>query len=89
MIPFRLVGGRFEGADGYGAWRSVPTVLWARHDPDSPGRFKGRVTVRQRPLSIAYDLSGKRGDVHIYVCSEITDDGYGELADQTLLPAAA
>lgn len=89
MILFRLVGGRFDGADGEGKWKSVPTVLWARHDPDSPGRFKGRVTVRQRPLSTAYDLSGKRGDVHIYVSSDVTDAGYGDLADQSLLPAAA
>ena len=89
MILFRLVGGRFDGADGEGKWKSVPNVLWARHDPDSPGRFKGRVTVRQRPLSTAYDLSGVRGDVHIYVCSDVTDAGYGELADQSLLPVAA
>lgn len=89
MILFRLVGGRFDGADGEIGGLTVPTVLWVRHDPNSPGKFKGRVTARQRPLSIAYDLSGKRGDVHIYVCSEITDDGYGDLADQTLLPVAA
>ena len=89
MIAFRLVGGRFDGAPGEIGGITVPTVLWARHDPNSPGRFKGRVTVRQRPLSIPYDLSGKRGDVHIYVCSEITDEGYGDLADQSLLPVAA
>ena len=89
MILFRLVGGPFDGADGEGDWQTVPNVLWVRYDVDSPGRHKGVVNLRQRPGAVPYDLSGRRGDRNVYIFGEVSDEGYGELADQTLLPTAA
>ena len=89
MIAFRLIGGPFDGAEGEGLWDNVPPVLWARHDPNSPGPHKGVVNIRQRPGATAYSYAGPDGDAHGYVLSDLSDVGFKRLAEQVIEPVAA
>ena len=89
MIAFRLIGGPFDGAEGEGLWDNVPPVLWARHDPNSPGPHKGVVNIRQRPGATAYSYAGPDGDAHGYVLSDLSDLGFRRIAEQVTEPVAA
>lgn len=89
MIPFRLIGGPFDGAEGEGLWDAVPEVLWARHEPDSPGPHKGVVNIRQRPGSVAYSFAEQQAGVNCYVLSDVSDVGWNRLIEQIVEPVAA
>ena len=89
MIPFRLIGGPFDGAEGDGQWDSVPPVLWARHDANSPGPHKGVVNIRQRPGAVAYSYAEEQGGVNCYVLSDVSDVGWKRLVEQVSEPLAA
>lgn len=89
MIPFLLIGGPFDGAEGEGQWEKVPAVLWARHDPNSPGPQKGIAGLRQRPGAVAYSYADNSGDVHKYVFDGLSDLGWDKITEQVTHPVAA
>lgn len=89
MIPFRLIGGPFDGAEGDGLWDKVPEVLWARHDPNSPGPHKGVVNIRQRPGSTPYGYAEEKDGINCYVLSNVSDVGWNRLVEQIVEPVAA
>lgn len=89
MIPFRLIGGPFDGAEGEGLWDKVPEVLWARHDPNSPGPHKGVVNIRQRPGAVAYGYAEEKDGTYCYVLSNVSDVGWMRLVEQIGEPVAA
>ena len=89
MIAFRLIGGPFDGAEGDGLWDKVPEVLWARHDPNSPGPHRGVVTRRQRPGATPYGYAEEKDGINCYVLSNVSDVGWNRLVEQIVEPVAA
>ena len=89
MIAFELVGGPFDGGEGNGRWKDVPLVVWAIHDPKSPGKMKGRVYRRQRPGAFPYSKHETRDGVTIYIYSDVTDDGWRKLTKPKPEPVTA
>lgn len=80
MIAFRLIGGPFDGATSQHCWPEPPQAIWIREDPTSGGPLGLRAWPRQRPGAHPYDLAQYDRNVAIYISSDMTDEGWHQVA---------
>lgn len=91
MRGFYLVGGKFDGADGYFDPDPGidPPVVWAMKDPTSPGKYGSYLFDHFRPGAYAYNLVSVENSIGTYVYSDLTDEGWLEVTYQYTIPSAA
>jgi hypothetical protein len=88
VIRFRLVGGPFDGGERDTPWTEAPLEVWVKKDPSSTGPLGLRAWPRQRPGAHPYCYADVEGDVHVYVSSRMSDEGWYEIV-RTIEPTAA
>lgn len=87
MIPFKLIGGRWDGREGDGRWRQAPPQLFVIEDQKREDG--GVVYARHRPGATVYHHAGKDYGFHIYIFTELTDEGWYYLSEIVQEPMAA
>lgn len=85
MIPFKLIGGKWDGKEADGPWKEPPRVVWLVED----NKRGDRAYARQRPGSVPYAYAGKDYGFHIYIFSYLTDEGWFTLSEQVQEPMAS
>ena len=87
MIPFKLIGGKWDGREGEGRWVEAPHVVWVVDDPKRENG--GKVYKRQKPGAVPYAHAGRDYGFHIYISSYLSDEGWYTLSEQVQEPMAA